>query len=134
GVAAWGCYGLAFVTALVLDAVGLGTLGSALLLGVAAAWRSRDQRHVAAAVTAATAVAKLFVWPLFVWLLATRRLRTAFEAALLALALVVSGWAAIGFAGLRTYPHLLHLLSQAEAAQSFSLVGVLRLEGGAATA
>ena len=134
GVRDWRCYGLALLTAPVLDAVSLGTLSSALLLGVAAAWRFRDRRHIAAATTAVTAVAKLFVWPLLVWLLVTRRLRTALEAAVLALVLLVGGWAAIGFAGLRDYPHLLHLLSQTEAAQSFSLVGLSGLEGGAATA
>jgi hypothetical protein len=81
-----------------------------------------------------TAVAKLFVWPLFVWLLATRRLRTGVEAAAAGAVLLVVGWAAIGFAGLRGYPHLLHLLTRVEAVQSFSLVGLLRLHGGAATA
>jgi hypothetical protein len=134
GVRDWRCYGLALVTAPVLDAVSLGTLSSALLLGVAAAWRYRDRQHVAAVITAVTAVAKVFVWPLLVWLLATRRLWTALEAAALSLILLVVGWAAIGFSGLRAYPHLLHLLSRAEAVQSFSLVGLLRLEGGAATA
>lgn len=134
GVRDWRCYGQALVTAPVLDAVSLGTLSSALLLGVAVVWRYRDRRHVAAAVTAVTAIAKLFVWPLFVWLVATRRIRTAVEAAALGLALLVGGWAAIGFAGLRGYPHLLHLLTQAEAAQSFSVVGLSRLSGGAGAA
>ena len=134
GVRDWRCYGIAVLTAPVLNAVSLGTLSSVLLLGVAAAWHYRDRRHVAAVATAVTAVAKLFVWPLFVWLLATRRLRTALEAALVALALLIGGWAAIGFSGLTSYPHLLHGLSQVEAVQSFSLVGLLRLHGGVATA
>lgn len=134
GVRDWRCYGLALVTAPVMDTVSLGALSSLLLLGVAALWRYRDRRHVAAAVTAITAVSKLFVWPLFVWLFATRRLRTGLEAAALGLALLIGGWAAIGFAGLRGYPHLLHVLSRVEAGQSFSLVGLLRLEGDAATA
>jgi alpha-1,2-mannosyltransferase len=134
GVRDWRCYGLALVTAPVINTVSLGALSSLLLLGVAAVWRYRDRRHVAAAVTAVTALSKLFVWPLFVWLLATRRLRAGLEAAALGLILLVGGWAAIGFAGLRGYPHLLHVLSQVEAVQSFSLVGLFRLEGGAATA
>ena len=134
GVRDWRCYGIAVLTAPVLNAVSLGTLSSVLLLGVAAAWRYRDRRHVAAATTAVTGVAKLFVWPLFVWLLATRRLRTAVEAGAVALLLLVGGWAAIGFAGLRSYPRLLHVLSQVEAVQSFSLVGLLRVHGGIATA
>ena len=130
----WRCYGLAILTAPVLDAVSLGALSSVLLLGIAAAWRYRDQRHLAAMLTAVTAVAKLFVWPLFVWLLATRRLRTALEASGFAFVLLVGGWAAIGFAGLRGYPHLLHVLSQVEETQSYSVAGLLRLQGGAAAA
>ena len=134
GVRDWRCYGVAFLTAPVLDTVSLGALSSAMLLGVAAAWRYRDRPYVAAPVTALTAVAKLFAWPLFVWLFATRRVRTALTAAVVAGVLLVGGWAAIGFAGMRDYPHLLRVLSSVEAVQSYSLVGLLRLHGGAATA
>jgi hypothetical protein len=133
GVRDWRCYGLALLTAPVLDTVSLGALSSAMLLGVAAAWRYRDRPYVVAPVTALTAVAKLFAWPLFVWLLATRRLRTAFAAAAGSVVLLVGGWAAIGFAGLHGYPHLLRVLSRVEAVQSYSLVGLFRLEGTAAT-
>src|SRR6266550_8381694 len=134
GVRDWRCYGLALLTAPVLDTVSLGALSSAMLLGVAAAWRYRDRPYVAAPVTALTAVAKLFAWPLFVWLLATRRLRTAVAAATVFVVLLVGGWAAIGFAGLRGYPHLLRVLSRVEAVESYSLLGLFRLEGPAATA
>jgi hypothetical protein len=134
GVRDWRCYGLSVLTAPVIDTVSLGALSSVLLLGVAGAWRYREQRHIAAVSTAVTAVAKLFAWPLFVWLVVTRRLRTAAGAAVVAVALLVGGWAAIGFAGLRDYPHLVRVLSQVEATQSFSVVGVLRLHGAAAAA
>jgi hypothetical protein len=134
GVRDWRCYGLALLTAPVLDTVSLGALSSAMLLGVAVAWRYRDRPYIAAPVTALTAVGKLFAWPLFVWLLATRRIRTAVLAAAVSLVLLVGGWAAIGFGGLRDYPHLLRVLSQVEAVQSYSLVGLLRLHGGVATA
>jgi hypothetical protein len=129
----WRCYGVALMTAPVLDSVSLGALSSLLLVGVAATWRYRDRRYVAATCTAITAVAKVFAWPLLVWLIATRRLRTAAAAAALAVGLVVVGWAVIGFAGLRSYPHMLRVLSRVEAVQSYSLVGLLRLDGGAAT-
>ena len=129
----WRCYGLALLTAPVFDTVSLGALSSAMLLGVAAAWRYRDRPYVAGPVTGLTAVAKLFAWPLFVWLLATRRLKTAFAAAAVSVVLLVGGWAAIGFAGLHGYPHLLRVLSRVEAVQSYSLVGLFRLEGTAAT-
>jgi alpha-1,2-mannosyltransferase len=133
GVRDWRCYGLALLTAPVVDTVSLGALSSTMLLGVAVAWRYRERRYITAAATAITAVAKLFAWPLFVWLLATRRLRAAAAAAGIALVLLVAGWAAIGFSGLRGYPHLLRVLSRVEAVQSYSLVGLLRLGGAAAT-
>jgi alpha-1,2-mannosyltransferase len=134
GVRDWRCYGLAVLTAPVLDTVSLGALSSVLLLGVAAAWRYRDRRWIAAPVTALTAVAKLFAWPLLVWLLATRRLRTGVVAAAVAAVLLVGGWAAIGFAGLRGYPHLLRVLSRVEETQSYSIAGLLRLHGSASIA
>lgn len=134
GVRDWRCYGLALLTAPVLNTVTLGALSSALLLGVAAAWRYRDRRYVAALVTALTAVAKVFAWPLVVWLVATRRLRTAVATCAIAVVLIFGGWAAIGFAGLSGYPHLLRVLSKVEAVESYSLVGLLRLQGAGAAA
>ena len=133
GVRDWRCYGIALLTAPVLDTVSLGDLSSAMLLGVAAAWRYRDRPYVVAPITALTAVAKLFAWPLLVWLVATRRLRAAVAAVVAAVGLLLGGWAAIGFAGLHGYPHLLHVLSRVEAVQSYSLLGLLRVGGGAAT-
>jgi alpha-1,2-mannosyltransferase len=132
GVRDWRCYGLAVLTAPVLDTVSLGALSSAMLLGAAAAWRHRDRPYVTAPVTALTAVAKLFAWPLLVWLIATRRVRAAVMALVAAAVLLVSGWGAIGFAGLHGYPHLLRVLSRVEAVQSYSLVGLLRVGGSAA--
>jgi hypothetical protein len=134
GVRDWRCYGLALMAAPVVDTVTLGALSSAMLVGVAVVWRYRDQRWIAAPVAAITAVVKLFAWPLFVWLVVTRRIRAAFAAAAVAVVLLVAGWAAIGFSGLSAYPHLLRVLSQVEAVQSYSLVGLFRLHGGAATA
>jgi alpha-1,2-mannosyltransferase len=134
GVRDWRCYGLALLTAPVVDTLSLGAISSMLLLGVALVWRYRDRSVVAGAVTAATAVAKLFVWPLFVWLLATRRFRAAGVAAGMSLFLLLGGWAVIGFAGFGGYPRLLRVLSEVQAAKSYSLAGLLRVDGGAATA
>jgi alpha-1,2-mannosyltransferase len=134
GVSDWRCYGLALATAPVVDTVTLGALSSLLLLGAAVAWRDRDRPLAGGATVAATAVAKLFAWPLAVWLLATRRVRSALAAGALAVVLVVAGWAAIGFAGITGYPHLLRVLSRVEAVQSYSLAGLLRLTGPAAAA
>jgi Glycosyltransferase family 87 len=134
GVSDWRCYGLALLTAPVVDTLSLGAISSMLLLGVAVAWRYRDRPWVAGTATAVTAVAKLFVWPLFVWLVATRRFRAAFVAAGMSVLLLVGGWAVIGFAGLGGYPGLMRVLTKVDAVQSYSLAGLLRVEGGAATA
>jgi alpha-1,2-mannosyltransferase len=129
----WRCYGLAVATAPVVDNVSLGALSSLLLLGVAAAWSYRRNVHGSAAAVAVTAASKLFLWPLGVWLLVTRRVRATIEAAAVATAFLLAGWVATGFAGLRTYPHLLRTLSGVEAGQSYSLAGLLRLSGAALT-
>jgi alpha-1,2-mannosyltransferase len=134
GVRDWRCYGLAVLTAPVLDTLSLGAISSMLLLGVAVVWRFRDRPWAAGVGTAATAVAKLFVWPLFVWLVATRRFRAALVSAAAAVVLLVGGWAVIGFAGFGGYPHLLRVLTEVQAAKSYSLAGLLRVDGGAATA
>jgi alpha-1,2-mannosyltransferase len=134
GVSDWRCYGLALLTAPVVDTVSLGALSTVLLVGVAAAWRYRDHPVVGAVAVAGTAVAKLFLWPLGLWLVATRRWRSLLWAAALGGAMLVGGWAVIGFAGLSSYPHLLRVLSQVEAVQSYSLAGLFRVTGGGAVA
>jgi Glycosyltransferase family 87 len=133
-VSDWRCYGVAVGSAPILGAVALGALTPLLLLGAAAAWRYRDRAPATAAAVALTATAKLFLWPLWIWLVATRRSRAAVLAAGTALVLILGGWAVIGFAGLTSYPHLLHVLADVEARQSYSIVGLLRLSGPAAEA
>jgi len=103
------------------------------VLGAAAAWRYRDRPAVSGIAAALTATLKLFLWPLGVWLLVTRRIRAAVFCACAGVLVLMGGWAAIGFAGLRSYPHLLHVLSQVEAGTSYSPVALLRLSGRSAT-
>jgi alpha-1,2-mannosyltransferase len=134
GVRDWRCYGVAAVSMPVVSTVALGAFTSFLLLGAAATWRYRDREALTGFVGALTATSKLFLWPIGVWLLVTRRLRAAVVFVLAAIVLVAGGWAAIGFAGLRSYPHLLHLLTDLEAHKSFSLVALLKLSGSASTA
>ena len=81
-----------------------------------------------------TALLKLFLWPLGVWLVVTKRWRAAIVCAVVGLVLLVGGWAVIDFAGLRSYPTILHVLQQVEIPVSYSLVGLFGLSGGAATA
>ena len=130
----WRCYGVAAVSMPVVSSVALGAFSSFLLLGTAATWRYRDRQVAAGALGALTATCKLFLWPLGVWLLVTRRFRAVVVFVLAAVVLVLGGWAAIGFAGLRSYPHLLRLLTDLEAHKSFSIVALLELSGPASTA
>ena len=69
-----------------------------------------------------------------IWLLVTRRWRAAVICAGVGLVLLVGGWAVIDFAGLRSYPTILHVLQQVEVPVSYSLVALFGLSGGAATA
>jgi hypothetical protein len=79
-------------------------------------------------------VLKLFLWPLAVWLLVTRRWRALVLCVGVALVALLGGWAVIGFAGLRSYPTLVHVLERLEGPASYSTVALLGLSGGAATA
>jgi alpha-1,2-mannosyltransferase len=130
----WRCYGVALVSAPAINSLALGALTSFLLLGAAVAWRYRDRTVVAAIAVALTAILKLFLWPVVVWLLATRRWRSFVACAVAGIVLLLGGWAVIGFAGLRSYPTLLHVLERIEAPVSYSLVALLGVGGDAATA
>jgi hypothetical protein len=79
---------------------------------------------VAGAVVAVGIAAKLVLWPLVVWLAATRRWRQAGIASGGALALLLVGWAAIGFRGLHHYPRLLAADATAFQNRGHSLVAV----------
>jgi glycosyl transferase family 87 len=134
GVSDWRCYGVAVISAPTINTLALGAITSFLLLGAALAWRHRDKPAVVGVATAFTAVMKLFLWPLGVWLLATRRWRAAAICAGTGLILLLGGWAVIDFAGLRSYPTLVHLLQQVEAPVSYSFVALLGVGGTTATA
>jgi Glycosyltransferase family 87 len=134
GVEDWRCYSVALVSAPAINSLGVGAITSFLLLGAALAWRYRDTTPAVAVATASTAVLKLFLWPLAIWLLATRRWRAFALCAGVALFLLLGGWAVIEFAGLRSYPTLVHVLEQVEGPVSYSVVALFGLKGSAATA
>jgi alpha-1,2-mannosyltransferase len=134
GVRDWRCYGVAAVSAPVMNSLAIGALTSFLLLGAALTWRCRDRPSLAGSAASVTAVVKLFLWPLGLWLVVTRRLRAAAAFFVVGVVGVVAGWAAIGFAGFRAYPHLLRVLADLEAGVSYSPVALLRLSGSGATA
>ena len=134
GVVDWRCYGVVVMSAPAVNSFALGAITSFLLLAVAAAWRYRDHAASSGAITALAAASKVFLWPVGLWLLATRRLRATTLCVAVAVAVTVGGWAAIGFTGMRTYPRLLQLLSQAEQGTSYSPLALFGLSGRGATA
>jgi alpha-1,2-mannosyltransferase len=128
----WRCYGVAVMSAPAVNSLALGAVTPFLLVGVAAGWRYRDRPRVSGVVVGLTTLGKLFLWPVGLWLLATRRLRAALVAVLVGGGLVLVGWAVIGFAGFRSYPHLLRLLARVEEGTSYSPVALFGLSGSAA--
>lgn len=134
GVSDWRCYSIAFASAPVYAAVGLGTISPLLLLGVAAAWRYRDRALAVGLLMAYVMTAKVFLWPLWLWLIRTRRYAAAGIAAGAALTAVFASWAAIGFGGLGEYPRLLARMTQLEGPRSYSLYSLLRSLGAGGAA
>jgi hypothetical protein len=102
GVRDWRCYGTVFLWLPVLHGLRLGTLTPLLVLAVAAAFRLRD-RAAGVALPALAATLKLFLWPVAALTAVRRPLATAAAIA----GLLVGGWAAVGFAGLASYPSVL---------------------------
>jgi alpha-1,2-mannosyltransferase len=125
----WRCYLLTFVSPVTLEAIEYGAIGSILLLLVALAWRYRDRKWAVSGAVGGAIVLKLFVWPLFLWLVFTRRIRSAFLAAGIAIALALASWTIIEFRGLADYPRLLRRLVEVEAEHSYSVFAMLRTAG-----
>jgi alpha-1,2-mannosyltransferase len=116
----WRCHAAALLSPFAHEALRWGTVGPFLLLLVALCWRYRDSVGGSAAAAAGGIVLKVFVWPLVVWLAATRRIRHAALAVVIAAAVALVSWAAIAFRGLVDYPRLLEKLSDLEAERSYS--------------
>jgi alpha-1,2-mannosyltransferase len=137
GVRDWRCYGIVFLWYPVIQNVLVGSITSLLALGLAVAWRWRDDRRAAPLVVATLVATKVFLWPLLLWQVATRRTLAAARALALAVAAVTLSWALIGFAGLGSYWRLLDELSRLEQWKSYSAVAfglVLGLSSGEARA
>ena len=125
GVRDWRCYGIAVLSAAVVSAIQTANLTLPLLLALAAIWASRHRAVVPGLVLALTLATKLFLWPVFVWLVATRRYRAAVASAAMTAVLVGGSWALIGFAGLRDYPALLHMLAHSLEYDSYTIFALL---------
>ncbi|TMM25265.1 MAG: DUF2029 domain-containing protein [Actinobacteria bacterium] len=133
----WRCYGVALLWYPVIQNLLVGSITSLLALGLAVAWRYRDDQRITTPIAAAAITAKIFLWPVLFWLAATRRGLAAARALGLALAAVALSWALIGFAGLTSYPRLLDQLSRLEQSKSYSVAALgvmLGLSSGEARA
>jgi hypothetical protein len=95
-----------------------------LALALAVMWRYRDVVWPPAIALGLAVSAKLLLWPLFVWTVMTRRMRATLLAIVVGVAVTLGAWAAIGFDGLQGYPDLLRRLSEIQAENSYSFVGM----------
>lgn len=131
GVRDWRCYGVALLCQPMANTLTLDAVSPLLALGVAIAWRYRDRTWPAAVALTAVVVLKLFLWPLILWFAFTRRLRTALVATGLTTGVTLLSWAVIGFAGLRSYPDMLRILTRLVEGKGYSLVSLgLALHAG----
>jgi alpha-1,2-mannosyltransferase len=124
GVRDYRCYGVALLSVPFVNSLGLGAISPMLLVGVALVWRYRDRAWIAALALAAVVMLKLFLWPLVLWLAFTRRLRAALLSVLVMAAVTTASWAVLGFAGLRTYSHVLSILTHLVEGKGYSLVAL----------
>jgi alpha-1,2-mannosyltransferase len=125
GVRDWRCYGAAYLSIPVIDAVRLGAISLVLAFVVALVWRYRDRTVVVGLGVAFLIAVKLFLWPLGLWLLVRRRFAAAGVAAAAALAATTAAWAAIGFVGLADYPTMLHTLSDVLLWKGYSIAALI---------
>jgi Glycosyltransferase family 87 len=122
GVRDWRCYGLPFLTWPLLHSLRLGQVNGLLVLGCGVVWYWRRSLLAPAAGLACMVAVNLFLWPLGFFMLITRRFKVAAISVALFVALLLSGWAVIGFAGLGSYPKLLSDLSSTETSAGVSYV------------
>ena len=125
GVRDWRCYGVLGMWAPVFSSVHVGAISTLLALLIAIAWRWRRSPWVAGVAVGLALALKLFLWPLVLWLCAVRYWRTAAVAAASTLLFVAVPWAAIGFAGLASYPHMLSELSSVEASEGYTVAAAV---------
>ena len=115
------CFAAIVIWAPGWNSLEMANLSAMLALALAVAWRLRTTLWPLAAVVGLAISVKLFLWPLLVWTAATRRLRAMGAAVGVGLVVTVLPWAAIGFAGLTSYPDQ---LSMVDFDESYSIVAI----------
>ena len=131
GIRDWRCYGAVLAWPAIWSSFINGAISAFLVLGCAALWRYRDRAYVAGTIVAALVVFKLYLWPLGVWLLVTKRWRATGTSVVVAAVSTLAGWAVIGFAGFRDYPHVLGRLTELVGPNSYSPYAFFRALGAA---
>jgi hypothetical protein len=96
-------YGVMLVWPVIVEAWQTANLTLVLALGMAWAWRKRDNPVIAGVLVAVMVSLKPFVWPLGLWLLVTRRYRAAAYALISGAAVNLVAWAVLGFDQLHRY-------------------------------
>jgi hypothetical protein len=123
------CYAAAFLWVPTISGLLLGNVSIPLALALAVLWRYRDRVWPPGAALGLSVSAKLVLWPMFIWMLATRRLRASALAVVIGVVVTLGAWALIGFDGLTGYPDLVRRLSDIQAENSYSLVGMAATAG-----
>jgi hypothetical protein len=112
------CYAALALWAPGWNALETANVSALLALLLALAWRCRGTMWPLAAAMGALVSLKLYLWPVLVWAAVSGRGRGAVLALGIAVALTVSVWALIDFAGVERYRELLDRIAEQE---SYSL-------------
>jgi hypothetical protein len=120
GVRDWRCFAVASISAPLVGEFQTANLSALMALCAALLWRYRDRPMIAAAAAGTPVALKLLGWPMIVFLFATRRFKAAALSVVFAAVGTLIPWAAIGFAGMGGYPHLLASLMRAERGHVYS--------------
>ena len=128
------CYAVCFGALPVIQSLTMGTVTPLLMLAMAIAWRHRERRVVAGAALAVAIALKLFLAPILLWPLCRRRIGLIVSTSVATAALVLGGWALIGFRGLTSYPALLSALTTAEGHAGYAPYPLLLRLGAPPTA
>jgi Glycosyltransferase family 87 len=118
----WRCYTLALGSCPVVFGLVMGNIVVLLLPLAAVIWRTRRRAWWCGLALGLAIAIKLVLWPLLVWLIAARRRGAALVAVGTAAVATLAAWAAVGFAGVRDYPALLHVNTELYGPHSWSLL------------
>jgi hypothetical protein len=120
------CYAVVPIWGAGWNALEMANISAFLALGLALVWRYRSTLWPLSLALAGLVTVKLFLWPVLVWALVTRRIRATMLAVLVGTVSTLLAWAAIGFAGLTSYPEILRLIADQK---SYSIDGMSRSLG-----